>query len=508
MATTTDRQTIVKFDNVSFSYDSDTFIIRELSLEIGQGELVCLLGRNGSGKSTLLKLIAGLLLPSAGAVMVAGVSTQDHRRLTEMRRQIGFIFQNPEDQIIATTVEADIAFTLENLGVNRETMHRQVDECAARFNLTELLKRHPLALSAGEKQRTALASVMVVAPEVLLLDEPTSFLDYQGRRRLLEMVFADRSRTVIGATQYPNEVEKYDRVIFLDRGKIVFDGPRQKFTPTNLWTEMNDDGRDAVSSPVPTGEETAPLRGATLQLRGVSYGYTRKEQVIERASLNLMAGQITAIIGDSGCGKTTLALLLAGLVEPNGGIIRLNGSEMSSKKLLPQVAVLFQFPEIGFFAETVQEEVAFGIKDLRLNHIETEQRVRSALALVGLDFQEFAGRNPFTLSAGERRRVAIASALIMNRPIIIFDETTLGLDWEGRRAIVRLLHDLKLAGKTVAVMTHDIEFVAQTAETIILMDQGAVIWQGAIDATDLPPEFVVEHFGVKSLAASSSQSRK
>ncbi|TFH64557.1 MAG: ABC transporter ATP-binding protein [Candidatus Zixiibacteriota bacterium] len=504
MSTATDKYEMIRLDGVSFAYQHESRLIENLSFSIQRGERVCLLGRNGSGKSTLLRLIAGLLNPTAGEIFVNGISTTDHKRQRELRRQIGFIFQNPEDQITSTTVETDIAFALENFGVAQDIMRREVGEYADRFELTELLRRHPLALSAGEKQRTALASVMVVQPQVLLLDEPTSYLDYRGRQRLLATAFNDRSYTIVGATQYTKEVEQYDRVAFLDQGRLLFFGSNAEFAQTEQWKQMTATAsarrRDSIRTNTPENTASYPLRAAQLEMCNMSFGYSRDQKVIDGLSMRVLPGRITVVMGDSGCGKTTLALLLAGLVKPSGGVIRLGGKEVGEKELSRQVAVLFQFPETSFFADSVLEEVAFGIRDLQLNSSEIEQKVRVALNLVGLDYDIFASRNPFLLSAGERRRVAIASALIMERPIILFDETTLGLDWEGRNTIVRLLRDLKAADKTIVLMTHDVEFAAQTADDVVLMDHGAVVWQGAIDAPDLPWRFIVDHLGVKALA--------
>jgi energy-coupling factor transport system ATP-binding protein len=511
MSTATDNFEMIRLEGVSFAYQVESRLLENLSFSIQRGERVCLLGRNGSGKSTLLRLIAGLLNPTAGEIFINGVSTTDHKRQRELRRQIGFIFQNPEDQIISTTVEADIAFTLENFGIAQDIMRREVGEYADRFELKELLHRHPLTLSAGEKQRTALASVMVVQPQVLLLDEPTSFLDYRGRQRLLATAFGDRSYTIVGATQYAHEVEQYDRVVFLDQGRLLFMGSNDEFSQTEQWQQMTtttnarkregirtDTSADSASSP--KVEVASPVRGTELEMCNVSFGYSSGQRVIEGLSMRVSPGLITAVMGDSGCGKTTLALLFAGLVKPTAGAIRLGGKEIGAKELSQQVAVLFQFPETGFFADSVLEEVAFGIRDLQLGSKEIEQKVRGTLNMVGLDFDTFVSRNPFLLSAGERRRVAIASALIMERPVILFDETTLGLDWEGRHTMVQLLRDLKAADKTIVLMTHDVDFAAQTADDIVLMDHGTVVWQGAIDAPDLPQQFIVDHLGVKTLA--------
>ena len=344
-----------------------------------------------------------------------------------------------------------------------------------------------------------------------MLDEPTSFQDYGGRQRLLAAAFSDRSYTIVGATQYAQEVKQYDRVVFLDQGRLLFIGSNEEFAQTEHWQQMTttastrrrgssrtNTSADATSSPVV--EATSPVCGKQLEMCNVSFGYSNGPTVIDELSVRVSPGRITAVMGDSGCGKTTLALLLAGLVKLSAGVICLDGKDASAKELSRHVAVLFQFPETGFFADSVLEEVAFGIRDLQLGSKEIEQRVRRALEMVGLDFDTFASRNPFLLSAGERRRVAIASALIMERPIILFDETTLGLDWEGRQTMVRLLRDLKVASKTIVLMTHDVEFAAQTADDIALMDRGTVVWQGAIDAPDLPQQFIVDHLGVKALA--------
>ena len=467
----------IDFNEVEYSYLPGLKPLSQISFGIKKGERVCLLGRNGSGKSTLLRLAAGLLQPQHGEISIDGISTGDVRMIKQIRSKVGFIFQNPEDQIISTTVESDVAFALENLAVPTEEMKGRVSSVLERFAISHLTKRHPMTLSAGEKQRLALASMMVVKPEILLLDEPTSFLDARGKRLLFDTVFDDHMKTILAATQYPGEVDKYERVIFLDSHGIVFDGPSGGFKNTSFWSDMNTgESRKAWNPEEANHSETGALthapksndNRAAIIVRELSFEFESNRSVFQGLNLEIPRNKITAITGDSGCGKTTLALLLTGLIKPNRGVI-LVGQDLSDPdaQSTGQVAVIFQFPESSFFAETVFEEVAFGVKDLKLSRDELKQRVADSLRLVGLSHEEFASRNPFTLSAGEQRRVAIAAVLIMDRLIVIFDETAIGLDWEGRRAIGELLQNLKRSGKTIILMTHDLDFVERHADLLI-----------------------------------------
>lgn len=490
----------VRLESVRFAYPGGIPLIGNLSLEVGRGERVCVLGRNGSGKSTLLKLMAGLLPPDSGQILIDGVSIKEERNYSTIRRAIGFAFQNPEDQILSTIVETDVAFALENFGTEQQQMRQKVATSLQAFRLEGLRQRHPLTLSAGEKQRTALAAMMITEPEILLLDEPTSFLDYGGRRLLKDEIFNRDGLTIIAASQYADEVRWYDRVVFLERGGVAFSGTRDEFMETEYWQQMSLPSLSNTFAGVSISADRPNAETSALRLNNVSFGYVADKSVIEHANIEIPGGGITAVMGDSGCGKTTLALLLAGLVTPNSGTVSLAGKAANGEELAKQVSVLFQFPETGFFAESTLEEVAFGIKSLQLDERSVANKVRTALEQVGLDFNHYAARSPFQLSAGEQRRVAVASVLVMERPIVVFDEVTLGLDWEGRNGMSRLFKELASVGKIIILMTHDVGFAAEVANYIVLMDQGKIVWQGAIDSATMPEEFLADHFGVKSLA--------
>jgi len=453
---------MLTFDKVSFRFPAGTEGIRGVSFRIGAGERVCLLGRNGSGKSTLLRLAAGILAPSEGAIRI---ETESGAPPTT-----GFIFQNPDLQIVAATAEQDLAFVLENQAMARTEMHERVSAIAGRFGLTKLLQRHPATLSAGEKQRLALAGTLINRPRILLLDEPTSYLDATGRRLLSDTVAAEPDLCLLGATQYLSELDQYQRVIFLQEGAVAFDGTVAEFRRTEFHAKIE----NALVGSDHRERSNSAHASLALQLRDVRFAYERQPLLFTDLSLEFFSGQITAIHGESGSGKTTLALLMAGLLRPQAGRIelpQLSGRDAGS--LSKYVAVVFQFPEENLFADSVFAEIAFGPGNSGLAESELEARVTAALNQVGLDDREYRHRHPLMLSAGEQRRVAIAAILALERPVVIFDEITAGLDWDGIAAMRGMLDRLRASGKTVIVMSHADEFVRSVADHVIRLDSKA-----------------------------------
>ncbi len=450
---------MLTFDKVSYRFPSGAEGIREISFGMRAGERVCLLGRNGSGKSTLLRLAAGILVPSEGAI----------RREAEpdAPATIGFIFQNPDSQIVAATVEQDLAFVLENQAMARTDMHERVNAIAERFGLTKLLQRHPATLSAGEKQRLALAGTLINRPQILLLDEPTSYLDATGRRLLFDALAAESDLCLLGATQCLSELDQYQRVIFLQEGRIALDSTVAEFRRTDFHAKIENAlvGNDH--------QEQQALAQATpaMRLRDMRFGHERQPLLFTDLSLEFFAGQVTAIHGESGSGKTTLALLLAGLLKPQAGCIELPQlSGRAAGNLSKHVSVVFQFPEENLFADSVYDEIAYGARNLGLAEAEIEANVTAALRRVGLDDTMYRHRHPLMLSAGEQRRVAIAAILALERPVVIFDEITAGLDWDGTAAMRTLLRYLRDSGKTVIVMSHADDFVRSVADRVIRLD--------------------------------------
>ncbi len=482
-------------DRVNFAYGDRNPLLREISLSVAPGEKLCLLGLNGSGKTTLLRLIAGLLKPTSGRIQVLGAETVSEQAMIEVREKLGLVFQNPREQIVTSTVGGDIVFTLENLGWPEKKMAQALDTEAKRLGLQALLGRHPFTLSAGQEQRTALAGVFAPGPQLLLLDEPSSYLDYHGRQLLRETIDND-SLTVIAATQFLEEAKHFERVLLLDSGVVAFDGPPDRlFESTALKSVMTED----VSGP----PEVGGAKPLGVRAKDLHFAYQGGEQVLDGIDLNLAGGSINAIIGDSGSGKTTLGKLLAGLLEPQQGSVELT----PQGKLSESVSFVMQFPEMQLFAETVAEEVAFGPRNAGLTGDDLDLRVRAAMQLVDLDYEKFATRLPFKLSGGEQRRLALASILALQRPVLILDEPTAGLDWLAAAQLRRVLLELRRAGYTIILLTHDLDLAGRVADELILLDQGKLLWSGS-KYGDLPQDLFARHFGGFSQSLATARELK
>lgn len=448
--------------HIDYGFGENDFALKDVSFKLARGEKVCLLGPNGSGKSTLLKIAAGVLTPHAGDVRVDGAIRNTEPENNQARGMVGFIFQNPDDQILTGSVETELAFVLENLRFDRVEMEMRIREQANKFALQNLLKRHPATLSAGEKQRVALASTFISQPQILILDEPTSYLDDIGKDLLRSTVFSSRDWSVLAATQHIEELRDYDRVLYLDNGVIEFNGGVSEFKLSSWYSEIKD-CRHSNSSEAVTAEQ----RSRAISVRGIEFAYPNEAVCLSALDAHFPAGKVTTIGGASGSGKSTLALLVAGLLKPSRGEVLVGSAATTESERLQRVGMIFQLPESAIFADTVFEEVAFGLRNQGVKEPELAALVDRALTAVDLEPSLFLQRNPFTLSAGEQRLIGIASILALDREILIFDESTAGLDWRHTKRVLELVRRLKEAGKTIILVSHDSAFREQVADTVI-----------------------------------------
>ena len=467
---------MIELTNVTYSYPRQQRpALNHLSLSIKEGESVCIMGANGCGKSTLALMLAGLFQPQGGCLEINDPS--------QAVLPVGLLFQNPDNQMVAVTVEKEVAFALENLGTPPDEMDRRIAETLERFRITHLRRRLTSELSGGEKQRVALASVMVLRPPILVLDEPDSFLDQFGKTFLAEELSRLKkdmpTLTEIRITQYPQMAKQYERLIVMQDGSVVADGNSSEILAddelclrTSLRCSPPPDAAFLSVTPDLTPVDEALRHISAHRLR---FGYPGEPPLIHDLNLTLKAGEILGLVGPSGSGKSSLAQLLCGLLKPTAGEIALtdaDGVVLSGKQIQGGVTALFQQPERQFFLSTCAEEIAFG--PANLGHDLTRAEIDAMFTLVGLDVEAFRGRDPITLSGGEKRRLAFAAVLSMRSRFVLFDEPTCGLDQEGVGRFLRLCRHLKKQDVGMLVVTHDGDIIYDLADRVLTLSDGGI----------------------------------
>lgn len=486
---------MITVTDLTFAYPGQEPVLRSVSLNIQAGTHVAVMGSNGSGKSTLALLIKGLLHPVSGSISVDGFSPDNDTSRFEIMKRVGLVFQNPDHTIVATTVEREIAFGLENSGVPTDEMKHRVNDALDRFGLMRYRHTNPANLSGGEKQRCALAGVMVMQPSHLILDEPTSLLDPENRSRLLGSIHeaADHGTTVIHITPFIEEALTAGRVIVLDNSKICADGsPDDILKDTGRFRTCSVSGadfkdstafhekREMISSAASSGENPVQMQteSATLiSLDNVAHIYDNgtpfQNQALQDIGMRLSRGSSTAVLGPSGSGKSTFLEIVSGVITSTGGSVRLNGN--------PLRAMAFQFPEDQMFGDTVESYVSFGPRNTGISDDDLPETVEHALTSVGLDPDRYGSRDPLMLSGGEQRRAALAGVLAMNPDVLVLDEPIAGLDRSGMEIIIKFLHKYVACGGTLLFSTHDFEVAWRLAQSAVVLRDGCMESYGEID---------------------------
>ncbi|MFQ5498171.1 MAG: ABC transporter ATP-binding protein [Candidatus Zixiibacteriota bacterium] len=467
---------MLTLDNVFYRYSEDARpAIDGLSFALSRGEMVAVMGANGSGKSTLAHLIAGILLPTQGRLHVPATTDND--------LSVALVFQNPDNQIVGATVERDIAFALENLAVAADRMRSRVTDAMRRFEIHSLRSRQTMDLSGGEKQRLTLASATIQPPSILVLDEPDSYLDRAGRR-LLDDLIADirknnQAMRIIRITQNPKVALACERLLVLERGKLVADRvPQKVMADADLCLKAGlrgqSSGRSKLIMPdsLLTGKSRAKSKWEIIAARRISFAYADRDALFRQFDFQLKAGEVVGLVGPTGSGKTTLGLLLCSLISPTSGTIEYclaDGTAKADVKPSP-MAGIFQQPERQFFLPTVGEEVAFGPRNL--GHKLSADEISRFLSMVGLFPPEFIARDPFSLSVGEKRRLAFAVVLAMYPSFVLFDEPTAGLDGEGVDRFIAIATELKTRGTGLLIISHDLDVLSQLVDRVLCLQTG------------------------------------
>ena len=508
--------------------------IDHVSLSIKKGDFVGILGHNGSGKSTLAKQLAALLKPSGGIIYVNGMDTAKDELLFSIRKTAGMVFQNPDNQLIGNIVEEDIAFGPENMGIPREEIEERITRALEATGMSAYREHSPNALSGGQKQKIAISGVLSMEPECIIFDEPTAMIDPEGRKEVLKAIY-DLNRlkhiTIIYITHFLDEVSKADYLYVMKQGAITLEGsPEILFKMPEQLTENNlelpfeisliaelrkkglnipkeiytkqqlleffkcmqqEEGFLFQEKKVENQQkrciaETEKEKG--IVLKNISYQYKKRsaeeaKDALKDVSLSIKPGEFVAIVGKTGSGKSTLIQHLNGLLQPQSGQYFFEGQDIWSKKydlkkLRQEVALCFQYPEYQLFEETILKDIAFGPKNLGFDKKKCEEKARYAMKLVGLP-AELEKVSPFSLSGGQKRRVALAGILAMEPEYLILDEPVAGMDAPGKKMLFQLLHHLnKDKGITIVLVSHNMDDVAAHADRVLIMEDGTLKMDG------------------------------
>jgi energy-coupling factor transporter ATP-binding protein EcfA2 len=516
---------LISIEDLSFAYsDTDRPVLRDISLEIGEGEFVLVTGPSGGGKSSLCRCLNGLIPHFYGGkihgrVLVDGMDTLKHST-KELATKVGFVFQDPENQLVSLDVEREIAFGLENLAFPRDLIAKRVEESLDALGIAHLRYRQLSELSGGEKQKVAIASVLALHPGILVLDEPTSELDPKGAEEVLSVITRlndELGLTVILIEHRLDRVLQYaDRLLVLSEGRVVVDG-EVRDVMTNHYPELSrigvgvppvirliqglrergvridrvpltvKEGRAIIREifenlpPVPgtgggNGQEiTRPL----VEVRRLGYTYPNGLSALRNINLKVGEAEFITIMGRNASGKTTLAKHFNRLLLPTKGSIRVGGldtREATVAEMARKVGFVFQNPNDHLFADTVYDEIAFTLKNLSSSRGEIE--LGTAEMLKRFELGEYRNQYPRSLSGGEKQRVALASVLVTKPKVLILDEPTRGMDYRLKSELMRFLEEYRAEGNTVILITHDVEIVAEYADRVILLSEGRVIVDG------------------------------
>jgi energy-coupling factor transport system ATP-binding protein len=520
-------ESIAVLTNVSYMYPRSTEpILKDICLEINKGEFLGLIGPTGAGKTTLCLTLNGIVPQFYqgrffGHATVAGLDTLDVP-INRLARHVGAVFQDPETQLIATSVENEVAFALENLCIPREEIIERIPRVLEAVRLDGTEQKHPHELSGGQKQRLAIAAALAMQPDLLVLDEPTSQLDPVGAKEVFDTVRElnkTMDMTIVMASHAAEEMAEYtDRIALLAKGELLTTGtPDQIYSDVELLHEHYlrppqvaatffvagragvpvgrvpvrlDEGLNeldslqaqcAIKAPPDLPEPAVPTGEPLLAVKDLAHTYPDGTEALFGVSLDIHDGEYVLIIGQNGAGKTTLVKHFLKLLEPTQGAVRVGGTdtgELTVSELAGRIGYVAQNPDNQIFSPSVGEEVAFALTNLDFPEEEVKARVTENLEAMGL--LEVRDAHPLSLPKGDRARVVIAAILAMEPEIIIFDEPTTGQDYRGARYILEVSKRLHEMGKTVIVITHHLYLMPDYAERVLVMGKGTLLLDAPI----------------------------
>ncbi|ACB07094.1 ABC transporter ATP-binding protein [Candidatus Korarchaeum cryptofilum] len=514
---------VIELEEVTFTYPDGTVALKNISFFVEEGEAVAVVGENGAGKTTLCYLLSGVIPhiyggTIRGKVSVAGIQPKDSS-MRDLSRQVSIVLQDPDSQIFSPTVFMEVAFGPSNLGLSKEEIVANVKWALEATGLSGLEERSPDELSGGQKQRLVLASALAMRSKVLVLDEPTSQLDPVGVREVMATLkeLKRRGVTMVITTHQTEEIaEIADKVIVLKDGNLLAIGsPKEIFSNVELMEragvkapdvailtyELTKRGLSPEEIPINELEANKVLykfirdgkirvsgklsfeqkrnERAIIEVRDLTFEYPGRVRALDDVNLTVYEGDFLGVIGMNGSGKSTLVKTMIGLLKPQHGKVLFKGEDVSKftvGELARKIGLILQNPDYQLFTISAIEEVMFGLRNIGVKGEEARKLALEILDMVGL--KEKAEYFPFKLSFGERRLLAAAATLALNPEVIILDEPTTAQDYRGRYLLADLAKNLHERGKTIIMITHDMDLIAKYANRVIVMTNGKIIMDG------------------------------
>lgn len=456
---------MVKFENVNVTMQGKR-ILSDINLEIQDGEFVLICGESGCGKTTMTKLINGLIPHFVRDVSVDGTITVCGKNIAEMpmyeiAELVGSVFQNPRTQFFYTNSNAEMAFGLENRGVEPEYIRKRIKNTINELDIEKLENRDVFSMSGGEKQLLAFASVYAMNPQIYVLDEPSANLDIAAMEKLSERmkVIKEKGHTVVVAEHRLAWIQKFaDRIIYMKEGRIEQEFTSDEFKALSDLKRKQMGLRSIVPEQIQIPEITGNSEDAVLQICNLSCK-RKKQMIFQNISLSARAGDIIGITGKNGAGKSTFCNCLCGLLKPKGGEILYQGKKLSEKARAKLFGMVMQEVNHQLFSDSVKNEC------LLANEEASEQEIRELLEK--FDLEEYAEYHPMILSGGQRQRLAICQAVMGEKKLLIFDEPTSGLDFRHMCQVEKLMKQLSEEKYIIIVVTHDYEFLNRACKRYI-----------------------------------------
>ena len=519
--------------NVSFKYKtSEVNILKEVNLNIEQGKFTLVCGPTGSGKTSLIRSINGLIPHFYRGKFYGYMKVKDKDTISSspalLSKTVGTVFQLPENQLFSMDVERELAFSLENLGYSKEIIKEKIEKVISITRIEKLRHRPPFQLSGGEQQKVAIASLLALDPEILVLDEPLSNLDPETSKEILnllkELQTSHNKTIIISEHRIESVIPFVDEIIIIKDGRIIqHDNTKTVLNSETIYSlgldlppiiywlkKKRDEGIFSGEIPLVFEDQKQKLEeifskysempvkpinikreketfdnNPNIFLKNISHSYeisADQTKALDKITCSIFPREIVAIMGPNGAGKSTLIKCISGLIKPKKGNVWIQGENINyvpTYKTAKKVGLMFQNPDHQLFLNSVLDEIKFSLKNLHLSDEEEKSRIEKTLR--DLDLNDISNISPFYLSGGQRKKVSLATILCRNPNILIFDEPTIGQDAEHKKRLSNLIFQAQSQNKTSIIVSHDLEFVANLATRIIILEKGKIFADGDVE---------------------------